>query len=155
MSAKKSNKKISKRETIVSCGIVIVRPYYDEYQYLLLRAFTNWDFPKGRKEVGESDLETAIRETEEESAVPEYALEFKWGKDFYETEPYRKRKDKIAKYFIAQTNFDEIYLPVNVEMGRPEHEEFRWMTYDEAMPRLKERLQKVLVWAKNKIDGKL
>lgn len=155
MSAKKSNKKISKRELVVSCGIVIVRPYKNEYQYLLLRSYSNWDFPKGRKEIGESDLETAIRETEEESAVPEDSLNFKWGKSFYETEPYRKRKDKVARYFIAETDFDEVYLPVNLEMGRPEHEEFRWMTYDEAMPKLKERLQKVLNWAKNKLDGEL
>lgn len=145
--------KISKRDCIVSCGIVPVRFEDDEPLFLMLKSRWFWDFPKGRKEAGESDLETAMRETLEESAIHPDSLEFRWGRDYHETEPYRKKKDKIGRYFVALTTQYNVYCPVNPELGRPEHDEYRWMTYDEAKEATNDRIGKVLEWAYSKVRG--
>lgn len=146
-------KKISKRDYIVSAGIVPVRIVDGEPLFLMLRAWTFWDFPKGRKEEGESDLETALRETMEEASIPSEAIEFPWGKECFETEPYRKRKDKVGRYFVGKTDFTDIDMPVNPELGKPEHQEYRWVSYDEAQSMTNDRIGSVLKWAYNKIKS--
>lgn len=143
--------KISKRDYVISCGIVPVRFEHGKPLFLLLRSRNFWDFPKGRKEEGETDIETAKRETMEEADIKPENLSFKWGKDYIETEPYRKKKDKIGRYFVAETFQSQVSLLVNPELGRPEHEAYKWMTYDEAKKALNERLGKVLDWANDKI----
>ena len=37
----------------LSAGAVIVRGHGEARRYLILRAYRNWDFPKGRVEPGE------------------------------------------------------------------------------------------------------
>lgn len=135
---------------IISCGVVPVRLVDDEPLYLMLRVYTQWDFPRGRKEPGESDLETAIRETEEETTIKPSNLFFDWGTDYYETDPYKTRQGrKIIRYFVGRCQQKEISLPVNPELGKPEHNEFSWKTYDEAKEVANERVGKVLDWAHN------
>lgn len=146
-------KKISKRDYIVSAGIVPVRIVNEEPLFLMLRARTFWDFPKGRKEKGESDLETAVRETMEEASIPPDRITFPWGKDCIETEPYRKKKDKVGRYFVGLTDFTDIDLPVNPELGRAEHEEFKWVTYEEAKEMTNTRIGSVVDWAYRKITS--
>lgn len=150
--------KISKRlgfNKIVSAGIVVVRMVDDEPLFLLLRSWNFWDSPKGRVEPGESDLEAAIRETGEEASIPKDKLDFKWGTQYHETEPYRKKKDKIGRYFVALTAQEEIELPINEELGKPEHEEYRWVTYDKAQEMTNARIGGVLKWANDKVkEGK-
>jgi 8-oxo-dGTP pyrophosphatase MutT (NUDIX family) len=41
---------------ILSAGIVLLHRSRDRYEYLLLRAFSYWDFPKGAVESGEKPL---------------------------------------------------------------------------------------------------
>lgn len=143
-------KKISKRQ-VRSAGIVVVRKSGNQWLYLLLRAYRNLDFPKGRVEGGEDLKETAIRETQEETSITSDQLSFSWGNQNYSTEPYGKQK-KIAIYFIAETNVEEITLPVGEELGKPEHDEWKWMTYDQAKRASNPRIQKVLQWAKNIVE---
>jgi bis(5'-nucleosidyl)-tetraphosphatase len=40
-----------------------------------------------------------------------------------------------------------VTLPVNPEIGRPEHSEFRWADFDEAMKLVSPRVRPVLQWA--------
>ncbi|MCA9556755.1 MAG: NUDIX domain-containing protein, partial [Myxococcales bacterium] len=47
---------------ILSSGVVVVHWNADRYDYLLLRAYNYWDFPKGVVEVAESPLQAAVRE---------------------------------------------------------------------------------------------
>jgi bis(5'-nucleosidyl)-tetraphosphatase len=44
-----------------------------------------------------------------------------------------------------------VTLGVNPALGRPEHHEARWLTFDEARPLLVPRLQRVLEWAKARV----
>jgi len=46
----------------LSCGAVIARETGDGWLTLMLRAYHNWDFPKGICEEGESPMDAAIRE---------------------------------------------------------------------------------------------
>lgn len=137
-------KKLSKR-MVVSCGIVIVRKG-DELRYLLLRSHNYWDFPKGKMESDEDPLETALRETSEETGIASDELNFRWGKVSKESDKYKKGR-KFVIYFVAETNREEINLPINDELGRAEHDEYRWMTYDEASEVLVPRVKKILDWA--------
>jgi bis(5'-nucleosidyl)-tetraphosphatase len=128
---------------VLSAGAVIVRHFDDQYRYLLLRVRDYWDFPKGMVDPGEDPLAAAIREVEEETTLT--GLDFSWGHDFIETEPYGK--NKIARYYLAESPQGEVYLPVTEELGKPEHEEFRWLEYDKARGLLVPRVLAVLDWA--------
>ena len=101
---------------------MVVRATAGGWRCLLLRAFGYWDFPKGLVEPGEDPRAAAIREVEEETGLA--GLEFRWGEDFLETAPYAG--GKVARYYLAESPAGEAALPVSPELGRPEHDEFRW-----------------------------
>lgn len=130
----------------ISYGIVIIRKYKEDYLFLLLRAYKNFDFPKGGAISGELPLEAALRETEEETTLTPNDLKFPWGKLTKESDPYKKGK-KIAVYFLAETEREDIDLPINPKIGKPEHHEFGWFTYREASKLINGRIKKVLDWA--------
>lgn len=132
-----------------SAGIVVVRRESGAWKVLLLRAWRNWDFPKGLIEPGESPLAAARRETREETGLDE--LDFRWGHGSIDTEMYGDHK--IATYYLAETGQTEIELAVNPELGHPEHDEFRWAGLDEAAQLLPARLQPVLRWARETLSA--
>lgn len=134
---------IKKESHTLSAGVVVVRPFQGEYRFLLLRAYNYWDFPKGQVEPGERPLKAAIREVEEETTLKD--LVFRWGEVFHETEPYGR--GKIARYYLAESPSGEVALPVNPELGFPEHQEFRWLAYHNARVLLGPRVQGILDWA--------
>jgi bis(5'-nucleosidyl)-tetraphosphatase len=126
-----------------SAGIIIVRQMNGAWRFLLLRSFRNWDFPKGLIEPNETPLAAALRETEEETGLS--GLVFTWGEQWRETEPYAR--GKIARFYVACSPEGEVTLPVNAELGVPEHHEFRWLTFEAALKLLPPRLIEVLRWA--------
>jgi 8-oxo-dGTP pyrophosphatase MutT (NUDIX family) len=123
--------------------VVIVRRSESRWLFLMLRAYRNWDFPKGMVELGEDPLAAARREVREETSIED--LEFKWGEVFRETAPYGNRK--VARYYLAETRTERVALPVNPELGRPEHDEWRWVDRDTAFSLTSTRLRPVLQWA--------
>ena len=131
---------------ILSSGIVIVRKKENDWLYLFLRAYRNWDFPKGEVEPEEDPLETARREAKEETGISD--LNFKWGYLFKETEPYSKGRKK-AGYYLGETSQSQVTFSVNPELGAPEHHEFRWLPYEQVKKLAPERLLPVLEWAQN------
>jgi 8-oxo-dGTP pyrophosphatase MutT (NUDIX family) len=131
-------------ENKLSCGIVIVRQLDDAWFTLLLRAYHNWDFPKGICEDGEQPIDAAKREVEEESGIVE--LLFDWGDRCIETGPYNK--GKVARYYLARTHQEEVEMGVSPELGRPEHNEYRWVGFDEAYDLTAPRVREVVVWAR-------
>lgn len=134
--------------TTKSAGVVIVRYENSIPKVLLLRIYDYWEFPKGKIENNENKLTAAIREVHEESGIQQ--LDFKWGKTFYETKPYGKER-KIVSYFIAETQEENVIIQPNPVEGNIEHEEYRWVTFEEAKELTGERLRKVLEWAENRI----
>jgi len=129
---------------ILSAGIVVVRRQDRKWKYLFLRAFRNWDFPKGIVEPGEDPLDTAKREVAEEAGISD--LHFRWGHIYRETEPYSGGK-KVARYYIAETHSARVVFSVNPEIGRPEHHEYRWLAYKEIRELAPKRLKDIVEWA--------
>ena len=132
-----------------SAGVVVVRRTETGWRYLVLRAFRNWDFPKGLVEPDEPPLAAALREVREEASLE--SLELRWGEVFRETEPYAG--GKVARYYVALSASGDVRLPVSPELGRPEHHELRWATCAEARRLLPPRLHDVLEWAHAVVEG--
>jgi 8-oxo-dGTP pyrophosphatase MutT (NUDIX family) len=131
----------------LSAGVVVARDHGGHWRLLVLRCYDHWDFPKGTVEAGEAPLAAAIRETAEESSVTD--LNFRWGEIYCETAPYRR--GKVARYYLAETRQTDIHLPIAPELGRPEHDEWRWVDFDQAERLLPPRLQPILAWARKKL----
>lgn len=131
---------------VLSAGVVVIRREPDGCRFLLLRVYDYWDFPKGEVERGEEPLTAAVREVAEETGITD--LEFPWGVVFTETEPYGSgRRRKVARYYLGLTRRKEVVLSVNPELGKAEHDEYRWVDYRQALELLGERVGKVLRWA--------
>jgi bis(5'-nucleosidyl)-tetraphosphatase len=133
-------------ERVLSAGVVVVRRVDDGWRVLLLRVYNYWDCPKGVVEAGEEPLATAKREVLEETGIAQ--LEFRWGEDFIETPPYSK--NKVARYYLAETITSEVELPISPELGAPEHHEFRWLTFAGALELTVPRIAQVLDWARGR-----
>ena len=129
----------------LSCGAVVVRETEDGWITLMLRAYKNWDFPKGLREEGETSLEAAIREIGEETGIQD--LEFEWGEKFLDTGPYSR--GKVARYYLAKTGQATIEMGISPETGQPEHHEARWMDFNEAYDLSAPRVRLVVQWARN------
>lgn len=130
-------------QTRLSAGVVIVSLVERKLRFLLLRAYRNWDFPKGIVERGEEPIDAAMREVREETTLDD--LSFDWGLVYMETGPYNK--GKIARYYIARSKERHVSLPVNPEIGRPEHQEAAWVEYERALDLVSLRLKPVVRWA--------
>lgn len=132
-----------------AAGAVIFRRSDRGIRLLVLRAYRNWDFPKGMVEPGEDALAAARREVEEETGLAD--VDYPFGDEFKETLPYSG--NKVARYYLAETDAEKIALPVSPELGRPEHDEYRWVSFEEAEDLLPPRLAVVLEWAKKTITS--
>ena len=127
-----------------SAGVVVMRRFSNGWRCLVLRAYRNWDFPKGLVEEDEDPRDAAQREVWEETSLAD--LRFNWGDEYKETLPYAG--GKVARYYIAESPADVVKLPISQELGRPEHDEFRWVTFEDAEDVLPPRLAIVLDWAR-------
>ena len=132
----------------LSAGIAVVHRSPGGWRFLLLRAYRNWDFPKGMVAVGESPLDAAVREVEEETGLT--GLAFDWGEEHIDTGPYAR--GKIARYYIARAPRTDVVLPVSPELGHPEHHEYRWVDRDTALHIAGPRVRDVVSWAASIIE---
>ena len=127
----------------LSAGVVVVSLAQRKLKYLLLRAYRNWDCPKGLVEAGEQPIDAALREVREETTLDD--LSFDWGLEYMDTGPYNK--GKISRYYIARSKEMQVSLPVNPDLGMPEHHEACWVDFRKALSMVSPRLQPVVAWA--------
>lgn len=98
--------------------LVIHRPRYDD-----------WSFPKGKLEPGESFLDAAIRELEEETgATGTFGAELDSA-----TYVDHKGRDKIVRYWLVSA--DDSFR-VEGFVANDEVDELAWVTVDNARRRL-------------------
>jgi 8-oxo-dGTP pyrophosphatase MutT (NUDIX family) len=132
------------KQKTLSAGVIPVRYRDDHWEFLILRAFKYWDFPKGMVEEDEDPWDAAIRELQEETGLTKYKS--RWGKSFIETEPYGK--GKVARYYLVEiTENTPIAITANPLTGIIEHHEYKWLTFDMVEPLLVPRIKRVLSWA--------
>ena len=127
---------VSKKDP--GAGIVVVKKVDDVYKILGLRLFGRYDLPKGKIEEGETSMEAAIRETEEEASITD--LQFNWGEVAYQTGP--------ITIYLAETTQDGA-IKRNPETGIFEHHGVKWLTFEEAECSLYSYLQGAATWARN------
>jgi 8-oxo-dGTP pyrophosphatase MutT (NUDIX family) len=136
------------KRKILSAGVIPVRFTPEGPRFLLLRAYNYWDFPKGVVDRDEDPLAAALRELQEETSLT--GAELKWGTDFRETPPYAK--GKVARYYLAEVQTDTVNMLPNPLTNFVEHQEYRWVSYDDARKLVAERVRLILEWAHEKIQ---
>lgn len=133
-----------------AAGAVVFRRSASGLRLLVLRAFGNWDLPKGLLEPDETEFIAAQREVFEETGL--HDLDYPFGADtFKDTLPYAG--GKIARFFLAETGTAALVLPVSPELGRPEHDDWRWVSFEEAEDLLPPRFAIVLDWARGRLEA--
>ncbi|PNF31367.1 Bis(5'-nucleosyl)-tetraphosphatase [asymmetrical] [Cryptotermes secundus] len=133
---------MSSAKGLRASGFVIFRKVCNQIEYLLLQTSYgshHWTPPKGHVDPGESDLETALRETEEETGLTKTDLCIL--ADFNKTIQYVVRgKPKTAVYLLAE--LIKHNTPVKLS---EEHQRFKWALLDEACELVEHQsLQEVL-----------
>jgi 8-oxo-dGTP pyrophosphatase MutT (NUDIX family) len=112
-----------------SAGAVVYRETGKGRMFLLLQNAGRWDFPKGRVEKGESELQTVMREVEEETGIGviEIVPGFRKVIEYF----YRREGKNIHKqvvYLLAKTDDEAVKISF-------EHQGFGWFPYREALER--------------------
>ncbi len=92
-------------------------------KFLLMRHQDRWDLPKGHAEEGESVVETALRETEEETGVSRHAIEvdpdFRYVLHYEVHGKSRGTYQKRVTYLLG-------YLPSQMDITLTEHIGYQW-----------------------------
>jgi bis(5'-nucleosidyl)-tetraphosphatase len=109
---------------------------------LVLRTSATWDFPNGRLEPGETEFAAAQRKVAEGTGLAD--LDFPFGDEHRDALP--SAAGSVASYYLAETD--------EAEVRQAPHDEWRWVSFDEAEDLLPPRLALVLDWARATIDGR-
>ncbi|XP_041349442.1 bis(5'-nucleosyl)-tetraphosphatase [asymmetrical]-like [Gigantopelta aegis] len=114
-----------------AAGFVLYRRVHGHVEYLLLQAQSrkrHWTLPKGRVDPGEEELETAFRETREESGITSHQVDL--IEDFRREIHYtvHGNRNKRVIYWLAELKDPETAVTLS-----DEHIAFRWCTIDDVM----------------------
>lgn len=113
-----------------AAGLIIFRRAAAQIEYLLMQtSYGNhhWTPPKGHVDPGESDRETALRETQEEAGLK--SQDFSLLEDFRKELKYtvKGNKPKTVVYWLA-----ELSDPKSSVTLSEEHQDYRWLPLQEA-----------------------
>lgn len=111
---------------IKSCGVIVFKR--EPRSFLLMQHRDRWDLPKGHVDPGESDLECALRELDEETGITADCIEL--DEHFCFETRYRVRdrrfpgqeSDKTLRIFLA-------WLLRDVAIELTEHIGYQWFPW--------------------------
>jgi len=133
-----------------SFGIIPVLRQGDRNLFLVIQHHKgHWGFPKGHAEVGESPIESARRELEEETGLQDYQL----LEDISLSEHYSFVRDgqhchKTVQYFLAFAYSDHVTIQAE------EIQSYQWATYEEAIALITfQGTKQVLIQAKKHLES--
>lgn len=112
----------------LSCGFLIVRGQPVD-SFLLMQHPSRWDLPKGHVDPGETDLQCALRELEEETAIAPTDIEVVPGFVFESRYRVNQRRyggkgtvEKTLRIFLGR-----LIHPVDIIVT--EHNGYRWFDW--------------------------
>ncbi len=85
-------------KSVRAAGIFLLLRENGNLQFLLLEHADRWDLPKGHCDAGESYLQTALRELEEETGIRPDQIEIDQDFSFEICYPVRYYKPKVRNY---------------------------------------------------------
>jgi bis(5'-nucleosidyl)-tetraphosphatase len=111
-----------------SCGVILFRRE-PQLSFLLMKHPDRWDLPKGHVDEGESELACALREMEEETAIPREVVRlethFRFEEVYYPT--YKRYPgEKIEKKLVIFLGWLEIDRPIALT----EHAGYEWLPWN-------------------------
>ena len=114
-----------------AAGIIVFQKKLGLIRYLLLCNLRGeWGFPKGGTKGGETILETALRETREETGIEELELQKGFKEQIHYSCQRNNRKFwKTVDYFLAFNKNREVKLS-------SEHKEYLWLPYRAALDKM-------------------
>lgn len=118
----------------ISAGIVVYYKQGTMVEYLLLHYIPgHWDFAKGKLEAGETNIEAAIRELEEETGLTDISVH----QGFEESLTYQFRDrsgssiEKTVHFFVGRV--PDRATPIRLSK---EHQGYVWLPYQAALDQL-------------------
>ena len=130
-----------------SIGAVV----FNANQFLLLKyGLGHWGLVKGHKEKGETDKDTILRELREETGISQATL----LKGFKESFSYHYKFKgnsffKTVTCYLIKSNVEEIKLSY-------EHDDYKWLPFDEAIKKAThEGPKSMMIKAKKILSGNL
>lgn len=127
-----------------SAGIILFNKINNTKFLILKYPSGHWDFIKGNIEKGETDKETAKRETFEETNINNIKI----YDGFHELIEYyyyinKNKVHKTVSYYVAETEQKEVKLSF-------EHTDFKWLDYNSLLKLITfENSKKLLVKGNN------
>ena len=109
---------------LTACGVIC---FYQD-TFLLMKHENRFDLPKGHQADGESDLDTALRELEEETGISAHQIvidpEFSYSVTYYPI--YEKYGGELVE---KTTTIFVGYLQEDVEITPTEHIGYEWIDW--------------------------
>lgn len=113
---------------LTSCGVLVVRGEPID-EFLLMKHADRWDLPKGHVDPGETDIECALRELEEETGIaptnieldPDFLFQLQYYVQYKRTGGQRRLK--TLKVYLGRLQRD---VPIVVT----EHIGYQWFHWN-------------------------
>ncbi len=113
-----------------SAGAVVFCKNACEKKFLLLHySKGHWGFPKGHIEEGEKEKQAALREKKEETALSVRLIDGFRERISYSFRENGEVENKTVSFYLAEAPLMDVVLS-------PEHTEFQWLSFSDALKRL-------------------
>jgi|TARA_B100001013_G_C24413197_1_gene364762 8-oxo-dGTP pyrophosphatase MutT (NUDIX family) len=130
----------------ISAGIILYNNELDEKEFLLLKyPGGHWDFVKGKMEHSEQPMQTAIRETKEETGITDLEFIDKFKEEISYTFFINGEEiDKKVIFYLAKTN------SVKIKISH-EHLDFVWLNFENAIEKITYQNAKIILTKANSL----
>ena len=110
---------------------VVLKKFHSEIP--MLYKTPEWGFPKGRRELYESDLKCAVREFEEETGFTQNMYSIIDKTKYYENFDGSNNLRYRHIYYIGHVNESELNKIKNTSFSSSEISSVKWKTYEDAI----------------------
>lgn len=112
---------------VKSCGVLIIRGEPIR-EFLLMRHADRWDLPKGHVDLGETEIQCALRELREETGIA--AMDIELIDNFRFESQYQVRAKKSGKPYDKTLVIFLGRLMREVPIVVTEHQGFEWFAWN-------------------------